>query len=272
MDAGVFLRALLDGLGKAQPADYGAWLGWCQERKRRYPILSPPTATPKGLDPYLFADRLTRAMPGNAVLVAGDGTASVAPFQAGQVRGSQRFIWNSGCASMGYDLPAAIGASFGTGQGPVICLAGDGSAMMNLQELETIVHQRLPIKIFLLNNGGYISIRQTQNAYFEGRLVGVDPSSGVGLPDYRKLAEAFGLHTAVIADPAELDAKLASVLAAEGPLLCEVRLPHDYAFEPKLASAKLPDGRMVSKPLEDLSPLLDRAEFLSNMLIPPLAD
>ena len=272
MDAGVFLRGLLDGLGAAPPPDYGPWLAWCQERKRRYPVLPPEGADPGRMDPYRFADSLTRAMAGDAVLVGGDGTASVAPFQAGQVRGTQRFIWNSGCASMGYDLPAAIGACFGTGQGPVLCLAGDGSAMMNLQELETMVHHQLPIKVFLLNNGGYISIRQTQNAYFEGRLTGVDPSSGVGLPDFRRLAEAFGMRTALIESPHGMDAALAAVLAAPGPLLCEVRLPHDYLFEPKLSSAKLPDGRMVSKPLEDLSPLLDREEFLGNMLIPPLAD
>ena len=272
MDAGAFIGGLLALAGQAAPPDFGPWLGWCLERKRRYPILSAASAASTRMDPYVFADRLTRAMAPDAVLVGGDGTASVAPFQAGQVRGTQRYIWNSGCASMGYDLPAAIGASLGTDGGPVVCLAGDGSAMMNLQELETIAHQRLPIKIFLLCNQGYISIRQTQNAYFEGRLTGVDPDSGVGLPDFAKLAQALGLATESIAEPAELDAKIAAVLAAPGPVLCEVRLPHDYAFEPKLASAKLPDGRMVSKPLEDLSPLLPREEFLSNMLIPPLPE
>jgi acetolactate synthase-1/2/3 large subunit len=144
--------------------------------------------------------------------------------------------------------------------------------MLNLQELATIAHHRLPIKIFLLNNRGYISIRQTQGAYFDRRWVGIDAASGVGFPDFLKLADAFGLKTETLRDESEAEAKIRSVLAEPGPVLCEVTLPSDYAFEPKLSSARLPDGRMVSKPLEDLSPLLSREEFRSNMIIPVLEE
>jgi acetolactate synthase I/II/III large subunit len=272
MDAKAFVTGLSKTLAAARLPDYSPWLAWCSERKRRYPAVQTPEPGPGRLDPYRFIERLTEVMSEDAVVVAGDGTACVAPFQVAKVRGSQRFIWNSGCAAMGYCIPAAIGASVGRGRKQVLCLSGDGSAMLNFQELATIAYQRLPIVIFLLNNNGYISIRQTQNAYFNGRLHGVDGDSGVGFPNFRAVASAFGLATELIADPAEVDAKLKSVLAAEGPLLCEVMLPHDYAFTPKLSSARLPDGRMVSKPLEDLSPLLDRDEFRSNMIVPVLEE
>lgn len=273
MDAGAFIRALdAKAAGRGLP-DWSPWRAWCAERKRKYPLVpARPQPSADRMDPYVFVDLLCRALKEGAVVVGGDGTASVAPFQAALIKAGQRYIWNSGCASMGYDLPAAIGASFASGRGQVVCLAGDGSIMMNLQELETIAFQRLPIKIFLLKNNGYISIRQTQTAYFESRFMGVDPASGVGFPDFGKLAQAFGLESVVLAGSAGAEAKIAAVLAAPGPVLCQVLLEGDYAFEPKLSSVRLPDGRMISKPLEDLSPLLDRAEFKSNMIIPPVEE
>ncbi|HTB21280.1 MAG TPA: thiamine pyrophosphate-binding protein [bacterium] len=272
MDAGAFIKGLADLCrGKALP-DWSEWHAWSMERKRRFPTGTLAKAPTRGLDPYTFIQRLSLALREGDVVVGGDGTASVAPFQAADIKAGQRWLWNSGCASMGYDLPAAIGASFALGRGPVACLAGDGSIMLNLQELETLAYQKLPVKIFLLNNRGYISIRQTQGAYFNSRWVGVDADSGVGFPDFRKLAAAFGLHTELIAELGQADAKIAAVLAHPGPVLCEVLLPDDYAFEPKLSSARLPDGRMVSKPLEDLSPLLDREEFKANMIIPILEE
>ncbi len=273
MDAGDFVRGLLSRAKEGELPDWSDWRGWCLERRRRYPAEGPRPARkyPEGVDPYAFVAELCEALPEGAVVVCGDGTASVIPFQAAAIKEGQRYIWNSGCASMGYDLPAAVGAAVATG-GPVVCLAGDGSAMMNLQELETIAHRRLPVKVFLLNNRGYSSIRQTQNAYFDGRLVGVDPASGVGFPDFTAVARAFGLETLRIAAQGETAAAVARALAHDGPVFCEVALPRDYAFEPKLSSARLPDGRMVSKPLEDLSPLLERPEFLENMLIPPLPE
>lgn len=272
MDAKDFVEGLLKALQGAEMPDWSEWMAWCAERRQRYPAVQTPEPAPGRLDPYRFIRRLSQLMPDDAMVVGGDGTACVAPFQVGEVREQQRYIWNSGCAAMGFDIPASIGACVGRDRRPVICLAGDGSAMLNLQELATIAFQRLPLRIFLLNNNGYISIRQTQNAYFGGRLHGVDGKSGVGFPDYRRVAEAFGLAVERIADPAEVDDKIRAVLAVEGPVLCEVMLPDDYAFTPKLSSARLPDGRMVSKPLEDLSPLLSREEFMQNMIIPPLQE
>ena len=170
---------------------------------------------------------------------------------------------------MGYDLPAAIGACFANGKKRVICIAGDGSIHLNIQELQTIMHHRLPIKIFVLNNDGYLAIRTTQDAYFGGHYVASDSSSGVTLPDYVKIAEAYGLSTDRIATHDRMETTIQSVLAHPGPVLCEVKMSPVQTLYPKLASEIRPDGTMVSKPLEDMYPFLDRQEFMENMLIKP---
>jgi acetolactate synthase-1/2/3 large subunit len=172
---------------------------------------------------------------------------------------------------MGYELPAAIGACVANGGKRVICLAGDGSIMMNLQELATIAYHRLPIVIFVFNNQGYVSIRQTQSNFFQARY-GCDEQSGVGFPDLAALAAAFGLPTARIEGHLSLRERIRELLASPGPLVCELVLNPDHAIEPKLSSARLPDGRMVSKPLEDMSPLLGREEFRENMIVAALEE
>ena len=268
-DAGLFLRELRRALVGVGLPSWRSWLDWCRERKARYPVVeSGRPAPPNGLDPYRFVRKLTRSLPDDAVMVAGNGTACVVLFQAGTVKQGQRIFWNSGCASMGYDLPAAIGACFANRGRDVICLAGDGSLQMNVQELQTVSYHRLPIKLFVLNNDGYSSIRQTQDAFFEGRHVGCDRTSGLGMPDYVSLARAQGIPAQSIEGEADLDTGIRSVLATPGPVLCEVRLLRDYKFEPKLSSERKPDGRIVSKPLEDMYPFLDREELRANMWIP----
>ena len=197
----------------------------------------------------------------NEVVVGGNGTAFLLPFQVGKVKQGQRYIWNSGDASMGYDLPAAIGACFANNKQRTVCLAGDGSIMMNLQELQTIKHYNLPIKLFLLNNDGYISIQQTQKNFFEGRMTACTRQSGVTLPDFIKVGQAFGLKTVKIDTPDNLEQQINHVLNTDGPVLCEVMLSPGYIFAPKLSARKLPDGTMVSPTLEDLFPFLDREEF-----------
>ncbi len=172
---------------------------------------------------------------------------------------------------MGFDLPAAIGAWVGGGDGKrFVCLAGDGSIQMNIQELQTIATHRMPITIFVLNNGGYLSIRLTQQAFFPGNPVGCDPASGVGVPDFRKLAAAYGFAYQEIRKHSDLDLEIPQALAASEPRICEVFLNPQQPFAPKTSSRRLPDGRMVSAPLEDMFPFLDREEFLENMLVPPV--
>lgn len=173
---------------------------------------------------------------------------------------------NSGSASMGYDLPAAIGVAVARKGGRVICLAGDGSLHLNVQELQTVKHHQLNIKIFVINNNGYLSIRQTQRSYF-GRLVGEGPQSGVSFPDYEALGKAYGLPSMRI-EGRNFRENMGEALALPGPVLCEVFVDPCQEFEPKLSSRLLPDGRMVSSPLEDLAPFLDRDELAENMLVP----
>jgi len=269
-DAGEFLAELDAQLKNVSLPSWENWLEWCGIRREKYPVVLPKhRLSQDDINPYHFIDRLTAHLASDAVVVAGNGTACVAFFQAGRVKRGQRIFWNSGCASMGYDLPAAIGACFAANGRDVICLAGDGSLQMNIQEFQTIVHHKLPLKLFVLSNNGYISIRQTHQAFFGGHLTGCDPSSGVSFPDITRIAAAYGLPTAVIDSHDQLDEKIIKVLTTPGPIVCDIRLQHDYTFEPKLSSEKKPDGRMVSKPLEDLFPFLEREEFHNNLLIRP---
>jgi acetolactate synthase-1/2/3 large subunit len=249
------------------------WVAWCLERRRKYPAVLPQYAEQEApINPYCFMDRLFEALAPDDVVVTANATACVVAFQSAKIKSGQRLFSNSGTAGMGYDLPAAIGACLGNDRQRVVCLAGDGSIMMNLQELQTIVSNRLPVKIFLLNNNGYHSIRQTQTAYFSDNLAGFDPASGVSFPDFEPLMRAFGLQFERVASLAETPAAIARCLAQPGPAVLEAMLDEKQPFAPKLASRKLPDGRMVSPPLEDLYPFLDREEFKSNLFIPPLED
>lgn len=168
---------------------------------------------------------------------------------------------------MGYDLPAAIGACVANDFKDVVCLAGDGSLQMNIQELQTVIHHQMPIKLFYLNNNGYISIKQTQDGFFGGHRVGSDPRSGVSFPDMMKLGAAYGFNTCQITTNDNLHQQITDVLNQPGPVICEVMLVEEYKFLPKVSSRRLDDGRMVSAPLEDMAPFLDRDEFRSNLLI-----
>jgi acetolactate synthase-1/2/3 large subunit len=253
--------------GHAAPEKHTKWLGWCRERVAKYPpVLARQRTWKSGINPYYFVETLFDQLSADDVVVCGDATACIVPFQAAKLRKGQRLFSNSGSASMGYDLPAAIGAAVAHGK-RTICLGGDGSIMMNLQELQTVAHHRLPLVIFVLNNGGYLSIRTTQANFF-GQLIGEGAESGVSFPDFVKVAEAHGLRAMKI-EGEHFAEQIAEALRFGGPILCEVMLDRAQGFEPKLSSKKLPDGKMVTAPLEDMAPFLPRDEFKSNLLIPP---
>jgi acetolactate synthase-1/2/3 large subunit len=244
-------------------------LAWGKARIKRYPVLQARhTAPAKLLNPYHFVHTLFESFTKDEVIVCGNATASIVPMQAGRVQKGQRLFANAGSASMGYDLPAAIGAAIARGGKRVICFAGDGSLQLNIQELQTLVHYNLPVKLFVLNNGGYVSIRQSQKNFF-GRLIGEGPKSGVTFPDLVKLAAAYGIP-ALRVDTQDFMSRIAPLLEQPGPVLFDVMLDPEHVFEPKSSSKQLPDGRIVSAPLEDLAPFLDRKELLENLLIPPL--
>lgn len=168
---------------------------------------------------------------------------------------------NSGCAAMGYGLPAALGVAVSDNSRRVVCIDGDGSVMMNIQELATIAHNNLDIKLIILNNNGYHSIRQTQTNLFKPPFVGIDGDSGVGFPDFGKLADAFGLRYFHIGNETECDEVLENAIACEGPCICEALLDPKQNFAPKSSSKVMPDGTITSPSLDDMAPFLDREEF-----------
>jgi acetolactate synthase-1/2/3 large subunit len=269
-DAADFLNSLIDRLTPDGLAAKQDWIDWCGARKKKYPVvLSEYWQLDDLVNPYCFVDALGKQLRQRHIVVTGNGTACICPFQALPIQNGQRLYSNSGAASMGYDLPAAIGAAFGAPGEEIVCVAGDGSIQMNLQELQTIVHRRLPIKIFVMNNGGYHSIRQTQLNFFGEPLVGCNSQSGVTFPDMERVADAYRIPFARCHNHTELGPSIAHTLSRDGPAMCEVMLTPDQPFAPRIASRRLPDGRLVSSPLEDMFPFLDRTELLENLLIRP---
>jgi len=250
---------------------HGEWLAWCRERVVRYPVVLPEYwQVSEKVNPYCFMESLSDQLTENELIVCGDGTACVTAFQTITIRRGQRLFHNSGCASMGYDLPAAIGASIANPDRRIICLAGDGSIMMNLQELQTIVGRKLPVKVFIMNNTGYHSIRQTQANFFADNIVGCGTDSGLTFPDFSKIAHAFESPFYRCSRHEDLDTIIRSTLAEPGPAICEIMLDLNQSFAPKLSSRKLEDGRMVTAALEDMAPFLSREELKTNMLVPVL--
>jgi acetolactate synthase-1/2/3 large subunit len=241
------------------------WVSWCRERVRRYPPVLPRHRQWNGcINPYLLMEELFNLLGPDDIVACGNASASVIAFQAASIKNGQRLFTNAGCASMGYDLPAAIGAAVAAGGQRVICLAGDGSIQMNIQELQTVIHHHLPVKILVMDNNGYLSIRQTQRSFF-GRFVGESPASGVSFPDMVKVASAYGIPACTLSSEG-FACELAKLIAAPGPALAVIKIDPQQPFEPKAGSHSLPDGRIVSSPLEDMHPPLDRDELASNMI------
>lgn len=264
-DLAEFLPALIEKTPQIKAEN---WLNWCRKRKTKFDFAHTPEYQQTGdqINAYAFTRRLSELLPEDDRFVMANGFCCVGPFQTAVIKKGQRYLLNSGDASMGYDLPAAIGMCIASGKRETVCFAGDGSIMMNLQELQTIKHHNLPIKIFVLNNDGYLSIKMTQNNFFEGRHCGDGRDSGVSTPDFVKVGEAFEIKSVKLTDPAKVDETVAAVLAANEPVLCEVIVNPDYIFSPKLSARKLPDGTMISPTLEDMFPFLDRDEFERNMI------
>lgn len=270
-DAKDFLQKLIIKLEKSPLAPKQKWNKICEGWKKAYPVVQPKHYEEKEFaNVYCFIKELSRRLPEGQTTVTGNGSACVVGSHAYVIKKGQRFIINSGAASMGYDLPAAIGACLAEERKPIICLSGDGSIQMNLQELQTIVFHKLPIKIFVINNQGYHSMRQTQgNLFPEFTTVGVGPEShDLSFPCMEKIAWAYGIPYVAIHKNSEMQAKLEKVLASGGYAMCEIFVDTNQKFEPKSATKRLPDGTLVSPPLEDLAPFLPREELKKIMMIP----
>lgn len=248
------------------------WRQTCRMWKEKYPVIQPKHMEHGDDEPanvYALVKELSSELHEGQITVVGNGSACVAGGHGYIIKKGQRFITNSAIASMGYDLPAAIGACMADHSQDIILLTGDGSIQMNLQELQTIIHHKMPIKIFLINNGGYHSIRQTQKSFFGEPLVGIGVDSrDLSFPDMEKLAAAYGYPYVRAAHNSELKEAVLKTLSLEGPAICEVFVSMDQNFEPKSSAKRLPDGTMVSPPLEDLSPFLSEEEMDQNMIIP----
>jgi len=267
----VDLKDLLPILAKTSypgpTEEHKKWLAWSKERQKRFPIVLPEYWDNDLVNPYCFMKTLFDVLKEDQIVVTGNGSACVTSFQAAELKPGQRLWTNSGCATMGYDLPAAIGANKASGGKPVVCLAGDGSIMMNLQELQTISGNKLPIKIFILNNSGYVSIFQTHRNFFNGVEVGGGPKSGVTFPDFSKVSAAFDLPYCRVSNHLEMLEGIQKTMAESGPAVCEIIIDEEIPFAPKLGAKQHPDGRITSPPLEDLSPFLSREVLRENMII-----
>lgn len=267
---------LSDFLTRIMDADYeyngqfDSWVSWCKEINQKYPpVIDRYYERTTPVNPYVFMKALSDQLKENDIVVASNGTACVCGFQTIAIKKGLRLFSNAGASSMGYGLPAAIGAAMTDRTRRVICLEGDGSIQMNLAELQTVTHHDLNMKIVWLNNDGYHSIRQTQYQNFEGEkkgYCGVDADSGLSLPDAEKIAYAFGIRFLRISGHDHIDERISEFLNDNHPVLCEVVLDKTQFFEPKTSSKVNEDGTISSPPLEDMYPFLDRDEFDSNMI------
>jgi acetolactate synthase-1/2/3 large subunit len=266
-DASIFIEKLLDKADESQIPPKSEWLNLCGKYKKDFPWVSAEHDDQQGfMNSYRFMERLNKFFKDDQVVVTDMGTALLSGHQVLKFKHGQRLMTSTGLGEMGFGLPAAIGASFASERGEIMCLNCDGGMMLNLQELQTIVHHELPIKIFIFNNDGYLMIKHTQKALFKAKPVGTNKISGVSCPDFSKIGVAFGIPTFQIRSWHECDDTLKQVQLAKGPVICEVFMHPDQLFSPKLSLVAKSDGTLVSPPLEDLSPLLPRHVIKEAML------
>ncbi|OSM02256.1 putative acetolactate synthase [Magnetofaba australis IT-1] len=268
-DAAAFITALRHETREQPPKDRSPWLQRCQEWKARYGSCDGQTFPQAGeISHYHLMDALSDAIPEDTLIVTGSSGLGVEVFYATfRNKPGQRVFLTSGLGAMGYGLPAAIGAGAAFKK-RYIAIESDGSLQMNIQEFQTLAAQKLPVTLFIINNNGYASIRNTQRNYFDGRYVGTGPEAGLFIADIPGMAESMGVPAMRITDAKDLKSGIQEALAHPGPFVCNVRVTPNEALWPKSAAIPQPDGSMISMPLEDMSPLLPRAELKENMLIP----
>lgn len=275
-DAKDFIEKMLSAAEKEQRTVFESdfWTEKCRCWRERYPVVLPRQREENGktANVYAFVEKLSNALPENSLTAVSNGACCVVGHQCWNIKNGSRFIINSAIASMGYGLPAAVGLCIAGGRRETVCLEGDGSIMMNLQELQTIVTNKLPIKVFLINNSGYHSIRITQsNLFSEHCKVGIGPESGdLSFPEFSKIAVAFDMPYFCAHSNAEAEKAIEAALAVPGFAFCEIFTDTAQVWEPKSSAKRLPDGNLVSPPLEDLAPFLPREEVLENLFVKPV--
>ncbi len=266
-DAKQFLKSLkINNL-----PDISAWIKKCKEWKKLWPVYIPEYRDDKkGINLYYFISRLSSKLKNDSVVISDAGSAFYVTSQGLQLKNRQRYITSGAQSEMGYTIPAAIGVCIARNKKETIGVTGDGSFQMNLQELQTIIYHKLPVKLFVWNNNGYLSIRSTQLKFCAGRLIGTDKSNGVSFPELKKIARAYGLKYYYVSKSNKLDMIITKVLRQKMPVICEVLCKPNQEIIPTAATLFKEDGTMVSKPLEDMYPFLERRMFFSQMLIKPL--
>lgn len=266
-------KIFLEKANFAKGPDSKEWADKCLEWKKKWPVCLPEYANEKsGINLYYFVERLSKKLKDDSVVVSDAGSAFYVVTQGLQLKEEQRSVTSGGQADMGFTLPAVIGVSIAKRHGEIIGVTGDGSFQMNIQELQTIVYNDLPVKIFVWNNDGYLSIRATQSKFFEGRFIGTDKSSGVSFPDTEKIANAYGIKYFRASDSSKLDEVLEEVMSYPKAAICEVMCLRDQEIVPTASSYRRDDGTLVSKPLEDMYPFLDRDEFFREMIVKPVKE
>lgn len=273
-DARAFLTEMLRQRDAIRPRDRAAWDRRCADWKTRYPVVTEEHRNPDTqVSIYHLAEIIGAETDARDQLVSGSSGAGIEIFLlACPTRTGQRIYHTAGLGSMGFGLPMSIAVCLAAGRRQTVCVDGDGGFQFNIQELETVARLDLPIKFFVLNNDGYASIRASQKNYFGQESIGCDASTGLTVPDLSKIAAAYGIKSALIADQRNLRQDIRAVLDTPGPVLCDVHVIPDETRAPRLSSIQKPDGTFVSRPLEDLWPFLDRSEFLSNMIVTPVQD
>lgn len=245
------------------------WQQKCLEWRNKWTITPLYQSDETGIDLYDFMSKLNQYKPNGSVVISDAGSAYYVCSQAVAIKGEDRYVTTSAQAEMGFTIPACIGASF-AGAKYVIGVTGDGSFQMNLQELQTIIHHKLPIKLFVLNNDGYLSIRTTQKKFFEGREIGTDKNSGISFPDLFDISSAYKINYMKIDKYDQFDKDMKMIFASDSPIIIEVVCQKWQEVVPTLMGKKNEDGTVTAKPLEDMYPFLPRDEFYDNMFITPI--
>ena len=267
-DAGHFIREFIRQKDKLN-LDCTKWLRKAKGWQKKYPVVLPEYAEQKeAVNNYVFIDALSEVLPENSLVIPGSsGGCSEVTMQAFRVKKGTRIFNSEGLGPMGFGIAASIGGCIASGHRRTICIDGDGGFIMNIQELETVKRLKLPIKFFVLNNDGYVSIRNTQNTHFGGNLVASGRTSGLSLPSLKRNAYAYEIPYYRINTPENIQDAIKEVIETEGPVVCEVMLPSTHVTAPKASVYKKKDGSFAARPMEDLAPLLSRSEFEENMII-----
>ena len=271
IDLNIFFKEINKKLRLYKPInEHIRYLEWCKKNIKLFNVVSKKHYVKNKyfINPYAFLNELFKKIKSKTVIVTGDGSAAVMTFKIAKLKKDQRMFTNKGCASMGYDLPAVIGSYFSSYEfNDLICITGDGSIMMNLQELQTIISYNIPVKIFILNNDGYHSIRQTQKNYFENREIGCGSKSGLTFPNFKKLSNAFGYKYFLIKSLDQNKKIINRVLSFKKACICEIIVDKKQFFEPRVISYKNQDGNLISPPLEEMQPFINSKLFNERMII-----